>query len=361
MIRVLYDHQAFAMQRFGGISRYFANLHAHFLQDDHVYSTLGIRYTRNHYIQQFQAPFADAIKLFLSNHNITKWNKRYSLSLLQSQKFDVFHPTYYNSYFLNTIKKPFVITVHDMIHEIFPQYFNQNDEAIRFKKPVIEKADHIIAISASTKRDLQHYLNIPEEKITVVYHGCQLQEHEQSFIPPFKKYLLFVGDRRAYKNFKNFIGGVAPVLKEHPDINIICTGGGSFNKEEASLLNDHNILNRVQQMNVSDAQLSTLYGNALAFVFPSLYEGFGFPLLEAFQNNCPVACSNTSSFLEVGGDAVSFFDPLISDDITASINKIIEDDGLRNDLIEKGAKQLQKFSLQKCIDETKQVYIKIVS
>jgi glycosyltransferase involved in cell wall biosynthesis len=298
--------------------------------------------------------------VLLSNHKINKLNRRYSLSLLKKSNFDLLHSTYYNPYFLGRLKRPFVLTVHDMIHEIFPRYFDEKDEAIMFKKNIVEKASHIIAISGSTKRDLQRFLHVPEEKISVVHHGYHLQQADLNFAPPFSRYILFVGDRRAYKNFDNFILGAAPVLKKMGGINIICTGGGSFSTQELGLLSELELTGRAQQLSVSDARLSTLYRNASALVFPSLYEGFGFPLLEAFQNRCPVACSNTSSFPEVGGDAVVYFDPGSAQEIQLAIEKIITDTDFADQLREKGTRQLQKFTMEKCIEHTREVYKKVL-
>lgn len=360
MISVLYDYQAFSAQRFGGITRYFSNLHSHFKDDESIRSMLGILYTKNHYIKDFQSPFASIVASLLSNHRITKLNRRYSVSLLKKNNFDLLHATYYNPYFLGQLKQPFVLTVHDMIHEIFPRYFNKNDEAMMFKKSIIEKASHIIAISGSTKRDLQHFLHVPEEKISVVHHGYNLQQADPGYVPPCNKYILFVGDRRAYKNFGNFIMGAAPVLKKVPGLDIICTGGGPFSTGELQLLRDQKLTGRVQQLSVSDARLSTLYRKASMLVFPSLYEGFGFPLLEAFQNGCPVACSNTSSFPEVGGDAPVYFDPGSVEEIQSAIEKIISNNDFADQLREKGTRQLQKFAMEKCVENTGKVYKKVL-
>ena len=247
-----------------------------------------------------------------------------------------------------------------MIHELFPSYFSQNDPFVYFKRVLIEKANHIIAISESTKNDIQRFFKIPDEKISVIYHGHKNDfslSEEDSNDTIFNNYILYVGDRAAYKNFNLFILAIAPLLKDRSEIRLICLGGGPFGYSEKELLYRHGIKEKqIHQLSVSDNQLKDFYKNALLFVYPSLYEGFGLPLLEAFANNCPIAASNTSCFPEVGGNAVVYFDPNDPDDIRSAIESVISNPTLADQLRVLGTEQLKKFSMDSCINQTQNVY-----
>jgi len=363
-MKVYFDHQIFSMQRFGGISRYFANIYSYLNSHGHPDCKLLVLYSRNHYIQDLKLPLPPFLgETFLKKqHKLERWNKKYSRQMIRKNDFDLLHPTYYHPYFLTKLKKPFVLTVHDMIHELFPEYFSPHDHFVPFKRATITKADHIIAISQSTKNDLQQIFNIPEHKITVVYHGYMEnhQEEDLSFTPPFQDYILYVGDRgTGYKNFSRFVRAVQPLLDRY-NINLICTGGGDWGAAERELLLRAGIQDRTKQIAATEAQLNTLYQKAIAFVFPSLYEGFGFPILEAFKNNCPVISSNTSCFKEVGGDAAAYFDPYQQEEMTQVIESVINSSDKAAQLRNRGIQQLSKFSMEQCMEGTLDVYKKLI-
>src|SRR5258708_1386454 len=315
-MKVLFDHQIFSLQKYGGISRYFANLHYGLNAGGEAESELGLLFTANAYIKNQQLPAGIFNALIKKNSRRYKYNKWYCRYLLKQDNFDIFHPTYYHPYFLKLLKKPFVLTVYDMIHELYPHYFSADVDA-RDKRLLIERADHIIAISSNTKKDIQKLHNIDNSKISVIHLGYQMHlSGGPSNITSIEgRYLLFVGQRDIYKNFNLFIKAAAPVILKH-QLKLICGGGGSFKPDEIALINKLNIANNVQQVAVSDDQLRHLYQHAVAFIFPSLYEGFGIPVLEAFSNNCPLIVSNTSSLSEVAGNAAEFFDPTDQESIT---------------------------------------------
>lgn len=359
MIKVLYDHQMFSLQRYGGISRYFANLYHSFQKGNAIAADIPLLYTNNQYLKNetsFLPAFAGKI-IASKKSRLYKWNKICSQTVLKKNDFDLFHPTYYDPYFLKHLKKPYVITVHDMIYELYPQYFDAKDKFVAHKKEVISKADHIIAISESTKKDLQRFYAVADEKITVVHHGFYPEttaEQPQGFI--ITNYLLFVGDRANYKNFQLFAEAIAPVLQSDKSLQLICTGGGVFETAETVFLQKLGIAGQVQQINASNEELNFLYQHARLFIFPSLYEGFGFPLLEAFSNNCPVAASNTSSFKEVGGDAVAYFDPLSKNEMYTVIRQLLDHSAAKVELIERGKKQVRQFPIESCVQKTAAVY-----
>jgi len=248
--------------------------------------------------------------------------------------------------------------VHDMIHERFPHYF-MNDKAIfEYKKQSIMGADKIIAISESTKRDLLHfYPEVSEDKIKVIYLGSSSQ--------PFKKanstygsYILFTGKRDKYKNFHSFAEAVAPLLIQY-NLNLVCTGK-SFTQEEIGFFDSLEIGNRVYSKFVDDVELASLYSNAILFAFPSLYEGFGIPVLEAFTNHCPLVLSDTSSLPEIAGDAGVYFDPNSVSDMRKKLDAVIGSQSLRNELVLKGEGRLKLFNWKKCAESTAEVYNSLI-
>lgn len=393
-MKILFDHQIFEFQQFGGISRYFFELIAHLNSDKDVEWELPVSYTDNEYLRSVPAfsnrilPKGEKIdhyKKFLWGTDFrgkgmlyrikkkvvpeplpdreSEINKLNTIEKLKEGNFDVFHPTYYDDYFLEHVeKKPFVLTVYDLIHQIFPEFglYEKMDK----NKDLLQKASKIIAISESTKSDLINIFNIDERKIVVTHLASSLRVNGAEVGEDFKnkvpfRYLLFVGGREGYKNFM-FFAQVVAALTEEKDLCVVCTGS-PFNEKEQYLFNKTGITKRMYHTYVDDRELSYLYRNAAAFVFPSMYEGFGLPVLEAFSCGCPVLVSNTSSLTEVGEDAVIYFDPKNPASMIRAIKQILTNKELRIQNISKGYEQVKKFSWQKTADETKNVYREIIS
>src|SRR5690606_7710587 len=295
-MKIQFDHQTFSLQQYGGISRYFSVLQRFLQTQDKVEIDRGILVSRNHYLPVDAMPLSPTWgRRLVSRSRTYAFNQRYSRYLVEKNQFDLFHPTYYDAYFLPHLKKPFVLTVHDLTHELFPEFFPQEDPFISYKRQVIEMAAHIIAISDSTKNDLQEVFGVEEQRISVIHHGLYpIAETGETVNSLPQRYILYVGARNGYKNFVRFLKACALVLHQEKDLKVLCAGGGAFNLAERELLLRLKLSDSVRQMEVSDGQLKTLYENAELFVYPSLYEGFGLPLLEAFHNNCPVAVSKSS-------------------------------------------------------------------
>ncbi|MGJ0342973.1 glycosyltransferase family 4 protein [Aliarcobacter cryaerophilus] len=362
-MKILYDHQIFTSQKYGGISRYFYELVRELDNISEVQYEIPLLVSNNHYISDKR--FVNYINLlpnkqFRGKHRIFKLlNKPNNIWKLKQQKFDVFHPTYYDPYFLKYLgNKPFVLTVYDMIHEKFSDMFSSTDKTTEQKRLLVEKATKIIAISESTKKDLIELFGTDESKIEVVYLGNSMfpkADIKLGFEIP-KKYLLFVGGRGAYKNFERFIKSVSELLNQDKELFVLCTGGGKFSSSESQLLNELEISKQVLQFNLDDDSLAYFYKNALAFIFPSLYEGFGIPVLESFACGCPLLCSNVSSLPEVAGDAACYFDPYSEESIKNAVSRVLNDSNFRKELINKGYEQLKEFSWKKTAEETKKIY-----
>ncbi|MES2828551.1 MAG: glycosyltransferase family 1 protein [Bacteroidota bacterium] len=360
MVKVLFDHQIFSHQIYGGISRYFSNIH-HAIKEIHdVESSISALYTENFYVKDdpgLLGPFVG--KLMLSTpRKVHKWNKKYSKDTIRRGDFDILHPTYYDPYFIAHCKKPYIITVHDMIHELYPDFFLSTDHTAKEKRACVENAAHIIAISQTTKNDLISILGIPEQKISVIYHGHTPlpRTGETVNAETHGDYLLYVGARQGYKNFDHVLIAFAELKTRNSKLILICAGGGSFSDEEEKKISYHHITNNILQINASDEQLSLLYQNAILFIYPSLYEGFGLPILEAFENGCPVLAADNPCFREIGGEAVGYFDPLNKQSIFMAIDKAIHNQTLLRNLVIKGKLRLQEFTMDKCITKTLDVY-----
>lgn len=365
-MKILYDHQIFSLQKYGGISRYFCELYSHLLTTDSAYPKISIVFSENiHYRELFypgvipsdQQIFGKYLnygkkKVFIK---INEWN---STKNIKKEDFDIFHPTYYYPYFLNSLKtKSYVLTVFDMIHEFFPAMVS-GDNIILQKKKVIESATKIIAISENTKSDIIKLYNIESKKVEVIplATSIHLSTPDCTLVLP-KKYILFVGNRDYYKNFPFFINSIASILYDEKDLFLICAGGKVFSNDELRILHDLKIKKKVLHYPIAnDGTLSQLYQKAILFVYPSLYEGFGIPILEAFRCGCPVAASNCSSLPEVGGEAVSYFDPNNPDSIQKVIIDIIHNNSLQNSLRFRGYERQKLFSWEKTALMTKNVY-----
>lgn len=350
-LKILFDHQIF-VHPYGGASRYFVEVIDWLDANSKMKIELPLLLTQNLHLKEkkiYRKTLIDKLldikyKYSISNYLqiLNQWNVKRQL---QKGNFDIFHPTYYDPYYLEDLgEKPYVITVYDMMHELgfvkgTPQY------VLDQKRLTIEKATKIVAISQNTKDDLVRLLNIAPEKIEVIYLATDFEA--TPIIKSATPYILFTGNRVNYKNFTLFIQAVAPLLLENDDLILKMTGV-PLSADEIELLSTLGVQNKVEMVRMADEKrLMELYSNALCFVFPSLYEGFGVPLLEAFACECPMAISRASCFPEVAGDAALYFDPLSIDDIRATVKQLIDNEGLRRDLIEKGKTRLKDFSWEK--------------
>jgi len=370
-MKILFDYQIFSIQRFGGISRYFYEIMKRFYDYNEVSFMLSLLYSNNEYIKKskFYNKFILKGFIFPGRYKIENViNKLYSKILLKHSNYDIFHPTYYDSYFIKYLgKKPFVLTVYDMIHEKFRNLYNHKDKTIEIKKYLMYNAKKIIAISRNTKKDILNYTNIKENKIEVIYLANSLSIDNELQVSSNNtlnnlpnNYILFVGRRDKYKNFGNLVKAIGKLLYEDKDLYLLCVGGGNFTPEERNMFYNMKIANKIYHLDVDDYGLTHLYRQAKLFVFPSLYEGFGIPILEAFANDCPVVCSNRSALPEVAGKAALYFDPEDIRSIKSSVEIVLENSKLRASLIEKGKNRIKYFTWDKTAKETIELYKKLL-
>ncbi len=357
-MKLIFDYQIFSAQKHGGISRYFCNL----IKEIGPEALLPIHHHDNEYLKA-EPKIVDLQIGEKSHFNFFKkapdQNKEVTKKILKEGQFDIFHATYYDDYFLDSLgSKPFAITIHDMIYEIFPEIFPLKDRLAILKKELALKADKIIVVSEQTKKDLLKFINIKEEKISVIYQACSLDEKlisDTKVQKPTKDFLLFVGNRGIYKNFYFMLSAISEVLKNNPNLELICFGA-PFDKKENRFVENLGLEKKVRVISGEDRDLITLYKSALAFISPSYYEGFGVTILEAFACGCPVLAAKSSATPEAAGNAALYFDPKDPRAIKSAVEKIISDSELRSELVAKGYEQNKKFSWQKAATEMKQAY-----
>lgn len=269
---------------------------------------------------------------------------------------------------------PCVLTVHDLIYHLFPEHHKWlNYRFLNAAMPLfVRRADHIIAISQSTKRDLMRLYGTPEDKISVVYEAAApgfipqppnrvAAVRERLGLP--ERYLLAVGTIEPRKNYARLVEALAILRRDDPDLRLVIAGSegwltGGFHRA----LEEHEQSRAVIRPGwVTDEDLPSLYAGATALVLPSLYEGFGLPVLEAMAVGTPVACSHTSSVGEIAGDAALTFDPENTGEMVEVLRRLLRDGDRRESLREKGYARAAEFSWARAAKETWAVYEQVMA
>lgn len=264
-------------------------------------------------------------------------------------------------------KQPFVVTVHDVVRLCFGFSGETLLERALLKLDIlgIKRAHHIIAVSQCTKNDLIRFLGIPEPKITVVYNGI-----DDSIFRPCadgllqSPCLLYVGSERPRKNLISLLRAFSELKRQFPGLKLVKVGtAGRADAYRRSTISQAESLGLSQDIvftdHVPDSKLPLYYSSASVLVYPSLYEGFGLPPLEAMACGCPVVTSNTSSLPEVVGDAGIMVDPLDVDGMAEAVSRVLRDGHLRQQMVAKGLAQAGRFSWHQAAEETWQVYQKL--
>lgn len=287
-------------------------------------------------------------------------NEALERHFLDSHSFDVYHPTYYGR--IPSLKgdTKVVVTVHDMIHEKFPEGFKKGDRALRMKHENLVRADLVLANSARTRDDVIQILGIAKEKIRVVHHAVSALPFPGAPLVG-TPYFLYVGSRFGYKNFGSLARAFRRALDEGlENVKLITFGGGPFNANERAFINELNLERNVEQFFGSDEVLSTLYSHAIALVYPSLYEGFGLPPLEAMSLGCPVIAANAGPLPEVLGGSAFFVNPTDISEIASGLSEIAVSETLRSTLKESGLVQGSKYSVDRMAVEILGAYEEVL-
>lgn len=351
------------MQSYGGVSRYYSKLVCALVglgQQAHIYAP----FHRNKHIAGLPSGLVKGryLKAFppRTTRIFNAYNRIASRPDIYRFNPDIFHETYFSAQKAYSGKNPVVVTVYDMIHELYPDSFPSYDSTSKRKRMALERADHVISISENTKRDLMRLYDMDDKKISVVHLAAdfpKLNETAQEERALDGPYILFVGERKGYKNFSGFVRAMARSKRLMQDFTIVAFGGGGFSPEETEEVLGLGFKDgQVVHMAGDDVLLSRLYKQARVFIYPSIYEGFGIPPLEAMLNDCVVICSNASSVPEVVGEAARLFDPSSLEDMCTSIEKTIYSETEMERLREKGKERARLFSWERCASETLKVY-----
>lgn len=300
--------------------------------------------------------------------------------LMHRQNIILFHGLKGIVPFFGKFKK--VTTVHDIIAFIYPEAMKFKDVIFwKYFFPIsLKRADHIICISEYTKKDIIKKFKIPKDKISVVYHGFEPKKFKK--IPRYDciknlnklfktknihyskntQYLLNVNTISPRKNIVKLIQGFNIAKQKNNSLQLLIVGKLGWKYEET--INEYNTSPYKDSIHfldyVSDLELNSLYNLAFAFIYPSLYEGFGLPILEAQAAMTPVILSNASCLPEIAQESVLYIDPTEVNSIAEAIIKLSSDIKLQEELKAKGLQNIKRFSWDKCADETTEVYAKVL-
>ena len=340
---VLLDNIIFDLQKIGGVSNVWKAILKELNNVDFDFKIIKSK-------TEFEKPFNDNEQKHIRDIKLPTFLRRYLNISISNVK--VFHSSYFRVHKSVDVKN--ILTIHDFTYEIYDKGLRKWIHLLQ-KKKSLKRANRIICVSKNTKKDLiKFHPWIDKSIITVIYNGVD----NKLFYPLQNKnsypYLLSVGGRNIHKNFQFTLNLMTS--EKMKSIKLIVVGGGAFNQDEITFINNNNLKdNIIFKSNVNDEDLNILYNRALALIYPSLYEGFGIPPLEAMSAGCPVICSKTSSLPEVVGDAGLYIDVNNYESTLPYIEVLLNRDR-RKEIIANGVKQASKFSWTKTAKETINVY-----
>jgi glycosyltransferase involved in cell wall biosynthesis len=294
--------------------------------------------------------------------------------VLRRERPDVYHAPHY--VLPPAVRCRSVVTIHDCIHLMFPQYL-PNKAAYAYARASMwaaaRRSDRILTVSEASKRDILSLFNVKPEKIVVVYNAIDehfsttpSEEHVARIRERYQldhKFVLYVGNIKPHKNLVRLIEAFSELRRTHDDLKLLIIGD-EISKLPAlrRAVHRHKLHKHVRFLGyLKDDTLTVLYRLASVFVFPSLYEGFGLPPLEAMASGTPVVTSNVSSLPEVTGDAAVLVDPYDVDSIGNGMRRILDDPRLAEELRIKGLKRAREFSWERSVEKTQRVYREVAA
>jgi len=363
-MKVWFDHQIFSIQRYGGISRYFVELLRCLRKIDGIEADIIAPAHVNAYLQSDDTLSPLSFPLPFPKRGM-RYRPALTAPLFRLANWlgspDIIHETHYMLGSEHIAPKArLVTTCHDMVFEKHPEWVSGSTDRAVLKRRTLERADAIICISEHTKNDLLELYPALQSKVSVIHHGTDHTPAPDSLeIALPKPYLLFVGTRQSYKNFNNLLKALGSSKQLRENFQLICFGGGAISTNEYQASKDAGYpREQIHHLSGSDALLAYLYKHAAAFVFPSLYEGFGMPLTEAMVQGCPIACSDASCFPEICGDAAAYFDGTDAESIRVVIEGLLMHP--REQMQAVLASRSATFNWQRCATDTARVYQSVI-
>ncbi len=371
-MQIFFDGIIYSWQKGGGVYRYFEEIIAECCNRKNLEVTLLIHLPsyvipakKNIlFTHILKSPYVPWFSFKLLRKLLSPMNKMGLERYFKERENGIFHSTYYTTY--KNLRIPQVLTVHDMTHEKFPLFFASSG-AKRFianKKRCIEKADSIICVSNATKKALIDTYGIDDKKISVVHHGLSTNFVSEAEIPTEylnilkKEYFLFVGNRGLYKNFDFFIKSFLHWNK-NKGYNLVLVGGGSLSKDELKIIKHFGMEEHVKYLGfVDEKYLKYIYSRSKAFIFPSLDEGFGFPILEAISSKTQVLASDIEAFKEIGESMLTYFNPRNSESLLAALDQSLLSKTTKEEFESRAKYVISKYSWNTCVDKTLEVYHK---
>jgi len=354
------------MQRHGGISRVFTEIAGVFASDDVPevsISPIGAPVVNEHLLHD------ERLAQVMGVRRARTWQWALARCMLRSPwrgQVDILHSTFY----LSTRMRDYpdarhVITVHDMIPEIFPST-RMRLRHLSNKHRYALQADQIICVSEATKADLLRIYQDIQAPISVVHSGVsaefnanQGQRPRPAWLP--EQYLLFVGKRSGYKDASTLFEAFGQLAGDHPGLLLVLAGGGPLRRQEQAQLSQLGIRDRVLQHTVAEQDMPAVYSHAVAFVFPSRYEGFGLPALEAMACGTPTLLCRASALPEVGGEAARYFDPGDASTLATLMDAVITDGQVGQSMRTAGLVRASEFTWTRTAQGVAQVYAEVLS